>query len=172
MKAHRVALALEHRAPKVVVEDDARHRLEEAKRLDVTTQEARHRGAKREAHEAIAAVREHHHEGPQIPHRASHGELAEVRAVHLRLLPREHRAAQLRLGVPTRAEPADDRAKRALRARIATLLHHRPEAARAEAWILRERLVDEGRYGSTRRARAAGFVMGNPLCASTRSTVS
>ena len=93
----------------------------------------------------MTAVRRHHHEGPEIPDGAPHRELAEVRPVHLGFLPREHRPTQIRLRRPTRAEAADDRAKRALRPRIAALFDHRPEAARAKARILRERLVNESK---------------------------
>ena len=54
VKAHGVALALEHRALQVVVEDDPRHGVEEAERLDVAAQKARHRRAQPEAQEAHA----------------------------------------------------------------------------------------------------------------------
>jgi hypothetical protein len=110
----------------------------------VATQKARHRGAQSEAEKPQPAIGEHHHEGPQIPLRPSHRQLAEVRPVHLRLLPREHRAAQVGFRVGTRTQPTDDRAKRALRPRVAALLHHRPEPARAQARMLRQRLLDEG----------------------------
>ena len=124
MEADGVALALEHGALQVVVEDDPRRRAEEAEGLDVPPQEARHRRTHREVDKAEAAVREHHHEGEEIAHGASHGELAEMRPVDLSLLAGQHRTPQVRLRVSPRTEATDDGAKRAPRARVAALLHH------------------------------------------------
>ncbi len=110
-------------------------------------QEARHRRAHREGHEAQARVGHHHHEGEQLALRPAHRDLAEVRPVDLRLLPGQHRATQVRLRLRARAQPADDGAEAALGAGVPARPHHPPQPTRAQARILRQRLLDEGEEG-------------------------
>jgi hypothetical protein len=143
VKAHGIALALDHGALEVVVEDDARRGPEEAECLDVATKEARHRRSHREVHESKAAEREHHHEREEVALSTADGDLAEVGPVDLSLLAGQHRATQVRLGLTPRTQTAHDRAKTALRAAIAASDDHGIEPARPKARVLGERVLDE-----------------------------
>lgn len=89
MEANRIARTLEHSAFQIIVEQHPRNGIERRERLDMTADEVVHRRAQIEAQEQMARVGEHHHEGHQRTQRAPHGELAEVRPVHLRLFARQ-----------------------------------------------------------------------------------
>ena len=64
----RIARALEHRAAKIVVEQDPGHGIEPGERLDMSVDEVAHRRAQIEAQEQMARVGQHHHEGHQRTH--------------------------------------------------------------------------------------------------------
>ena len=95
----------EHCAAKIVVEQDPGQAIKVGKRIDMSAHEVAHRGPEVEAHEQMARVGQHHHEGHQRAHRASHRELAEMRPVDLPLLARKRAQAQVCLCCGPRTQP-------------------------------------------------------------------
>src|ERR1700694_4399953 len=86
MKAHGVALALQHRALEIVVEQDTRTSVPGREGGDVTAQEALHAGIEEEAQENLARVAQHHDEGHQGTACAAAQEMTKMPPVDLRLL--------------------------------------------------------------------------------------
>ena len=72
MKANGVALALQHCALEIVVEQDTRTSVPGREGVDVTTQEVLHAGIKEEAQKNLARVAQHHDEGHQGTARAAY----------------------------------------------------------------------------------------------------
>ena len=85
MEADGVALALQHNAFKIVVEDDPRNPGPCRKGLDMAAQEVLHAGIEEEAQEDVARIAQHHDEGHQRPACAADREMAEVCPVDLGL---------------------------------------------------------------------------------------
>jgi hypothetical protein len=110
VEADRVALALEHRALEVVVQDHTAAAVERGEGQGVTTQEAVHPGVEEEAQEDHARVAEHHHEGHQRAAGTADGQMAEVTPVDLRLLARQSAQAQVGLGSRAWAHAGDEQA--------------------------------------------------------------
>ena len=71
MKANGVALALQHCALEIVVEQDTRTSVPGREGADVTTQEVLHAGIEEEAQKNLARVAQHHDEGHQGTARAA-----------------------------------------------------------------------------------------------------
>ena len=78
METDRIALALEHGAFQIVVEQHARQTTPCVKRRDVATQEVCHLRIEVEAQEDRARVAQDHHERHQRALGATDGELANV----------------------------------------------------------------------------------------------
>ena len=108
VEADRVALALEHGALEVVVQQHPGHAAEGGEGRDMAAQEAVHAGVEEEAQEDHARVAQHHHEGHQRAAGAADLQMAEVTPVDLRLLARQRAQAQVGLGGRARAHAGDE----------------------------------------------------------------
>ena len=86
MKADGIALALQHRALEIVVEQDTRTSVPGREGGDVTAQEALHAGIEEEAQEDLARVAQHHDKGHQGTACAADHEMTKMPPVDLRLL--------------------------------------------------------------------------------------
>ena len=86
MKAHRVTFAFEHRAPEIVVEDDAWHGAEGAKGLDVMTAQPIGIAAQARIVKCESGCRTAPSRGPNISLHEAHRELSDVRPVDVRFL--------------------------------------------------------------------------------------
>lgn len=109
----------------------------------MAAQEVLHPRIEEEAQEDPSREAQHHHERHQRAHRAPDAERAEVRPVHLPLLPGQGAKPQVRLGRCARAQRGHEVAKMIGAARVAARTHHRVQPARREARVLAQCLLDE-----------------------------
>ena len=86
MEANGVALALQHCALEIVVEQDTRTSVPGREGADVTAQEVLHLGVEEEAQKNLARVAQHHDEGQQGTTRAADHEMTKMPPVDLPLL--------------------------------------------------------------------------------------
>src|SRR5579864_6112368 len=86
MKADGIAVALQHCALEIVVEQDTRTSVPGREGADVTAQEALHTGIEEEAQENLARVAQHHDKGHQGTACASDHEMTKMPPIDLRLL--------------------------------------------------------------------------------------
>ena len=145
MEADGAALALEHGALQVVVQNDAGRGAKEAEGLDVPAEEARHRGPHREVHEAHPAEGEHHDEGEERTFRATDAViLLKCAQSTCALSPgRTARRTQASAARRGRSRLSRWRGSRSS-SRVAARDHHRPETARAKPGYFASVILDEG----------------------------
>ena len=86
MKADGIALALQHCALEIVVEQDTRTSVPGREGANVTAQEVLHAGVEEEAQKNLARVAQHHDEGHQGTACAADHEMTKMPPVDLRLL--------------------------------------------------------------------------------------
>ena len=143
MEADRIAMAFQHSALEIVVQEDARQRIPDLECAHVATQEVLHAGVKEEAQVNRARVRQHHNEGHQRPARPANLQMAEVAPVHLALFARQR--AQVEEGLGGRAWPVQRYlvTELALRTLVAAFTQHRVQAAGRQRRKLLKRLQDE-----------------------------
>ena len=152
MKANGVALALQHCALEIVVEQDTRTSVPGREGADVTTQEVLHAGIEEEAQKNLARVAQHHDEGHQGTARAAYHEVTKMPPVDLPLLAGQ--AAQTQIGLRRRARPmtGDEVAEVIAAAAVAAFAHHRVQPAGGQRRELLQGLMDEGQIGLDLRA--------------------
>ncbi len=152
MEADRFALAFEHGALEVVVQQHLGAAAEGGKRGGVPREEARHAGVEIKAQEDGARVAEHHDEGHQRAARAADLQMTEVRPVDLGLLAGQRAQPQVGLGGTARPQQRHAVAEVAGTAGVAARLHHAEQARRGQRREARQRLDDERRVRIDHRA--------------------
>src|SRR6516162_3043797 len=128
MEADSIALALQHRALEIVVEQHPGTALPCREGSGMAAQKALQTCVEEEPYEDLTRVAQHHDERHQRAAGASDAKMAEVSPVHLPLLTWQTAQAQIGLGWSPRAMAGDEVAEVLRPAAITTLAHHAVEA--------------------------------------------
>jgi hypothetical protein len=147
MELDRLALAGEHRALQVVVQEGPRGALEVREGLDVPAEEALHGLVEGEQGVDRARPAEHHDEGREGSAGLSDLEMAEVSPVDLGLLTGKGGETQEGLGLGLGAQPAHHTARLDGRAAVAAGDDHLVDAGGAKPGVVLQHLADEAEVG-------------------------
>ena len=150
METDGIALAFEHGALQVVVEQNPGNATEGGKGPGVAGQEAGHARIQEEAQVNLARVGEHHHEGHQGPAGTPDDQVPEVCPVDLCLFAGQRAQPQVGFGHPARPQHGHAVAKRAGAARVAALANHHVQAARGQCRESLQGCRDERHVGVDR----------------------
>ena len=140
---HVLAVAIEHDALEIVVEQRARHAAERLEGAAVAMHEALEPLIEREAGVHRARPAEHQHEAAQGATRLADLHTAEARPVDLALLAGQRVEREKRFGAPLRAHAPDVAAHLHDAAHIAPRSQHLVQARRPQPRVLVERPLDE-----------------------------
>ena len=172
MEADGVAVALQHSAFEIIVEDDLRDPGPCLKGLDMAAQEVLHAGIEEEAQEDLARIAQHHDEGHQRTACAANHEMTEVCPVDLGLFAWQTAQAQKRLGLRAWSQTCDEMPEVMGATAVTAFVHHHVQPAGGQLRKLLQVLVDEGQIRiDPRRAWPQADPGGRPAWASTRLTV-
>ena len=144
VKADGIALALEHDALEIVVEEDPWQPVPGGEGADMAAQEALQACIEEEAEIDLAREAQDHDEGHQRAAGASDRELTKMPPVDLPLLAGQGAQAQVGLGLRARTMTGDDMAEVIGAAAVAALADHHEQPAGGEGGERLERLADKG----------------------------
>ena len=144
MKANRIALALQHGALEIVVEQNPRQAGPGLECADMAAQEVLHPCIERETQKDAARPGKNHDEGHQRPARAADVKVAEMGPVDLPLLAGKRAQTQVRFAARTRPVQRDQVAEVIRAATVATLAHHQVQPTGGEGWKFLQGIADEG----------------------------
>ncbi|SOZ40668.1 hypothetical protein CBM2606_P360004 [Cupriavidus taiwanensis] len=147
METDRISLAFQNGALQVVVEQDPGQAGPSLEGAGMAGQEAIHARIEEESQIDLPRPRQHHHEGHQRPARAADLQMAEVSPVNLPLFPLQGAQTQIGFGQWARPVQRDHVPEVVLAPAVATLGHHRIQAAGRERRELLQRLMDEWQVG-------------------------
>src|SRR5450755_1176441 len=124
MEADGVAVALQHSAFEIIIEDDLRDPGPCLKSLDMAAQKVLHAGIEEEAQEDLARIAQHHDEGHQRTACAADHEMTEVCPVDLGLFAWQTSQAQKGLGLRTWSQTCDEMPEVMGATAVTAFVHH------------------------------------------------
>ena len=147
METDRIALALEHGAFQIVVEQHPGQSLPRLERRLMPTQKIGHACIEEETQEDPAREAQHHHKGHQSTFGFADGDLPEMSPVDLALLGRQGLQTQVSLRLWAGPVMGNQMAKMILPAAVTALAYHGVKAAGGESWVLLQSFEHKGQVG-------------------------